>query len=120
VYLRTQAAILRSSGVSVRGTAKIFQKSRSLVTKWSSSQESYDKPRSDRPTVLDRLAKKIKEKAKYEKGISTEKISKQLKNKDLLGSTTTVWRYMSKKGCKPLRKKNETTTTEQQTKEKLA
>ena len=32
-------------------------------------------------------------------------IRKHLENKDLLGSTTTVWRYMSRKGCKPLRKK---------------
>ena len=105
VYLRAQAAILRSSGVSVRETAKILQKSKSWVAKWSSSQEFYDKPRSGRPTVLDRTAKKIIEKAKYKRGNSTRKISKQLKNKGQPGSAATVWRYMSRKGWKPLRRK---------------
>ena len=37
VYLRAQAASLRSSGVSLRETAKIVAKSKSLVAKWSSS-----------------------------------------------------------------------------------
>ena len=65
VYLRAQAAILGSSGVPVRETAKILQKSKSWVAKWSSSQEFYDKPRSGRPSVLDRTAEKVIEKAKY-------------------------------------------------------
>ena len=90
VYLRAQAAILRSSRVSVRETAKILQKSKSWVAKWSSSQEFYDKPRSGRPSVLDRTAKKVIEKAKYKRGNSTRKISKQLKNKGLPGSAPTV------------------------------
>ena len=89
----------------MRETAKILQKSKSWVTKWSSSQEFYDKPRSGRPTVLHRTAKKVLEKAKYKRGNSTRKISKQLKNKGLPGSTATVWRYMSRKGWKPLRRK---------------
>ena len=68
VYLREQAAILRSSVVSARETAKILQKSKSWVAKWSSSQDFSDKPRSGRATVLDRTAKKIIEKAKYKRG----------------------------------------------------
>jgi len=71
VYLRAQAAILRSSGVPVREKAKILQKSKSWVAKWSSSQEFYDKPRSGRPSVLDRTANKVIEKAKYKRGNST-------------------------------------------------
>ena len=105
VYLRAQAAILRLWGASVRETAIILQKSKSWVAKWSSSQNFSDKPRSGRPNVLDRTAKKIIEKAKYKTGSSTRKISKQLKNKDLPESTGTVWRYMSSKGWKPLRRK---------------
>ena len=73
VYLRAQAAILRSSGVSVRETARILQKSKSWEAMWSSSQEFYDKPRSGRPSVLDRTAKKVIEKAKYKRGNSTRK-----------------------------------------------
>ena len=88
----------------MRGTAKILQKSKSWVSKWSSSQDFSDKPRSVRPAVLDRTAKKIIEKAKYKRGTSTRIISKQLKNKDLPGSAATVWRYMSSKGWKPLRR----------------
>jgi len=71
IYLRAQAGILRSSGVSVRETGKILQKSKSWVAKWSSSQEFYDKPRSGRPSVLDSTAKKVIEKAKYKRGNST-------------------------------------------------
>ena len=89
----------------MRETAKILQKSKNWVAKWSSCQDFSDKPRSGRPTVLDRTAKKIIEKAKYKRGSSTRKISKQVKKKDLPGSAATVWRYMSSKGWKPLRRK---------------
>ena len=76
----------------MRETAKILQKSKSWVAKWSSSQDFSDRPKGGRPTVLDRTAKKIIEKAKDKRGSSTRKISKQLKNKDLPGSAATVWR----------------------------
>jgi len=66
------------------------QKSKSWVAKWSSSQEFYDKPRSGRPSVLDSTSKKVIEKAKYKRGNSTRKISKQLTNKVLPGSAATV------------------------------
>ena len=113
VYLRAQAAILRSSGVSVRETAKILQKSKSWVAKWSSLQEFYDKPRSGRPSVLDRTAKKVIEKAKYKRGNSSRKISKQLKNKGLPGSAPTVWRYMSKKRMETFETKKASTSQQQ-------
>ena len=83
VYLRAQAAILRSSEASVREMAKILRKSKSWVAEWMSSQEFYDMLRSGQPTVLDRTAKKIIEKAKYKRGNSTRKICKQPKKKDL-------------------------------------
>lgn len=83
VYLRAQAAILRSSEVSVQEMAKILRKSKSWVAEWMSSQEFYDMLRSGQPTVLDRTAKKIIEKAKYKRGNSTRKICKQPKKKDL-------------------------------------
>ena len=85
VYLRAQAAILRSSEVSVQETAKILQKSKSWVAKWSSSQEFYDKPRSGRPSVLDRTAKKVIEKAKYKRGNSTRK------NQQTTGEQRSAW-----------------------------
>ena len=83
IYLRAQAAILRSSEVSVREMAKILRKSKSWVAKWMSSREFYDMLRSGQPTVLDRTAKKVIEKAKYKRGNSTRKICKQPKKKDL-------------------------------------
>ena len=89
----------------MRETAKILQKSKSWEAKWSSLQEFYHKPRSGRPTVLDRTAKKVIEKAKYNRGNSTRKISKQLKNNGLPGSVAAVWRYMSRKGWKPFRRR---------------
>ena len=70
VYLRAQAAILGSSGVFVRETAKILQKSKSWVARFT---RVYDKPRSGRPSVLDRMTKKVIEKAKYKRGNSTRK-----------------------------------------------
>ena len=84
----------------MRETAKILQKSKSWLAKWSSFQDFSDKSRSGRPTVLDRTAKKNIENAKYKRGSFTRKISKQLKNKDLLRSAATVWRYMSTKNGK--------------------
>lgn len=83
IYLRAQAAILQSSEVSVQEMAKILQKSKSWEAKWMSSQEFYDMLRSGQPTVLDRTAKKVIEKAKYKRGNSTRTICKQPKKKDL-------------------------------------
>ena len=59
VYLRAKAAILQSSGVSVRETAKMLQKKQELGSEVVSSQEFYDNPRSGRPSVLDRTAQKV-------------------------------------------------------------
>ena len=60
----------------------------------------------DHQSLTAGTAKKVIEKAKYKRGNSTRKISKQLKNKGLPGSAATVWRYMSRKGRKPLRRKS--------------
>ena len=117
MYLRTQAAILRSFGVSTRGTAKLFQKSRSLVAKWSSSQESHDKPRSGRPTVLDRLAKKIKEKAKYKKGSSIKKNQQTTEEQRSAWNNNNRVEIYVQKRMQTLREKKKTTTSEQQTAE---
>ena len=77
--------------------AKILRKSKSWVAKWMSSQEFYDMLRSGQPTVLDRTAKKVIEKAKYKRANSTRKICKQRKKKGLPGSAVIVWRYVTKR-----------------------
>ena len=75
VYLRAQVAILRSSGVSVRETGKIFQKSKSwVVVKFT---RVLRQPRSGRPSVLDSTAEKVIEKAKNKRGNSTRQTTEE-------------------------------------------
>ena len=70
-YLRVQGAIFsRLSGVSVRETAKITKKARTGQQGGQVLKIFYG-GRSGRPTVLDRTAKKIIEKAKNKRGSST-------------------------------------------------
>ena len=63
VYARAQAAILRSSGHSVKEIAKFFNETERWVNKWSKRECFEDKPRSRRPSVLINCArlKSIKE-----------------------------------------------------------
>ena len=91
VYFRAQATILRSSGVSVRETANILQKSKSWVAKWSSSQEFYDKQRSGRPSVLDSTAKKVIEKAKYKRGNSTRQTTEEQRSAWICSNSVEVY-----------------------------
>ena len=51
VYARAQAAILRSSGHSVKEIAKSFNKTERWVNKWSKRECFEDKPRRGRPSV---------------------------------------------------------------------
>ena len=69
VYTRAQAAILRSSGHSVKEIAKYFNKTVCWVNKWSKRECFKDKPRSGRPSVLTNCARKSIEKAKYKGAI---------------------------------------------------
>ena len=52
VYARAQAAILRSSGHSVKDIANLLKKTERWVNKWSKRKSFEDKPRSGRPSVL--------------------------------------------------------------------
>ena len=77
-YLRAQAFILRSTGLSVKEIAKKLEKSERWVVKWSSRNEGFeDKKRTGRPKVLNEAAKKIRKKAKYKRENSTRQLSQQ-------------------------------------------
>ena len=66
-YARAQAAILRSSGHSVKAIANFFNKTGRWVNKWSKRECFEDKPKSGRPSVLTNCARKSIEKAKYKR-----------------------------------------------------
>jgi len=85
-YLRAQAFILRSSGLSVKEIAKKLEKSERWVVKWSSRNEGFeDKKRRGRPKVLNEAAEIVLKKAKYKRGNSTRQLSQQLASKGLVG-----------------------------------
>ena len=57
-YLRTQAFILRSTGLSVKEIAKKLEKSERWVVKWSSRNEGFeDKKRTGRGNSTRQLSK---------------------------------------------------------------
>ena len=58
VYARAQAAILRSSGHSVKEMAKFFKKTVHWLNKWSKRERSEHKPRSRPPSVSTNVARK--------------------------------------------------------------
>ena len=97
VYARAQAAILRSSGHSVKEIAKFFNKTVRWVNKWSKRERFEGKPRSGRPSVLINAARKSFEKVKYKQNNSTRKIAKNLQQKNIEVSSITVWRYTTRK-----------------------
>ena len=105
VYARAQAAILQSSGHSVKEIAKLFNKTERWVNKWSKRECFEDKPRSGRPSVLTNCARKSIEKAKYKRHNSTRKIAKNIQQKNIQVSSITVWRYMTRKGWKAFKRK---------------
>lgn len=119
VYARAQAAILRSSGHSVKEIAKFFNKTERWVNKWSKRECFEDKPRSGRPSVLTNCARKSIEKAKYKRNNSTRKIAKNLQQKNIEVSSITVWRYMTRKGWKAFKRKKIPLLSEKQRKAHL-
>ena len=95
-YFRTQAFILRSTGLSVKEIAKKLEKSERWVVKWSSRNEGFeDKKRTGR-------------------GNSTRQLSQQLASKGLVGGKNTVWRFMKSKGWRPLRRQKKPLLTAKQ------
>ena len=78
VFARAQAAILRSSGHSVKEITKCFNKTERWVNKWSKRECFEDKPRSGRPSGLTNCARKSIKKAKYKRNNSTRKITKNV------------------------------------------
>ena len=103
-YLRAQAFILRSTGLSVKEIAKKLEKSERWVVKWSSRNEDFeDKKQTGGPKVLNEAARKVLKKAKYKRGNSTRQLSQQLASKGLVGGKNTVWRFMKSERWRPLR-----------------
>ena len=81
-YLRAQASILRSTGLSVKEISKKLKKSEHWVVKWSSRNDGFeDEKRTGRPKILNEAAKRILNKAKYKRGNSTRQLSQQLASK---------------------------------------
>jgi len=67
VYARAQAAILRSSGHSVKEIANFFNKTERWVNKWSKRESFKDKPRNGPPSLLTNCARKSIEKEKHKR-----------------------------------------------------
>ena len=82
VYARAQAAILPSSGHSVKENAKLFNKTERWVNKWSKRECFDDKPRSGRPSVINCPPNSI-EKANNKPSNLTRKIAKNLQPKNI-------------------------------------
>ena len=109
-YLRAQAFILRSTGLSVKEIAKKLEKYERWVVKWSSRNEGFeDKKRTGRPKVLNEAAKKVLKKAKYKR-----QLSQQLTNKGLVGGKNTVWTFMKSEGWRLLRRQKKPLLTAKQ------
>ena len=62
-YIRAQASILRSSGISIQETPKTLQRNERWVKKWliASREDFEDKPRTGRPAALSKTAKTRRE-----------------------------------------------------------
>ena len=89
VCARAQAAVLRSSGHSVREIAKLFKKAEQWVrNKWSLRKSFEDKPRSRRPSIFTNYARNRITRAKYERNNSTRKIAKKLQHHNINVSST--------------------------------
>ena len=88
-YLRAQASILRSTGLSVKEISKKLKKSERWVVKWSSRNDGFeDKKRTGRPKILNEAAKRILNKAEYKRGTSTRQLSQRLASKGHVGEKT--------------------------------
>ena len=85
-YLRAQASILRSTGLSVKEISKKLKKSERWIVKWSSRNDGFeDKKRTGRPKILNDAAKRSLNKAKYRGGNSTRQLSQKLASKGHVG-----------------------------------
>ena len=85
-YLKAQASILRSTGLSVKEISKKLKKSERWVVKWSSRNDGFeDKKRTGRPKILNEAAKRILNKAEYKRGNSTRQRPQQLASKGHVG-----------------------------------
>ena len=104
VFAWAQAAILRSSGHSVKEIAN-FNKTVRWVIKWSKREYFEDKPRSGRPSVLTNAARKSVEEAKHKRNNSTREIAKNRRQKNIEVLSITVWRYMTRKRWKAFKRK---------------
>ena len=91
VYARAQAAILLSSGHSVKDTAKSLKNTGRWVNKWSKRAPFEDQPRSGQPSVLTNHARTVIEKAKYKRNYLTRKIAKNLQRHNINVSNTTFF-----------------------------
>ena len=95
-YLRAQASILRSNGLSVKEISKKLKKSERWVVKWSSRNDGFeDKKRTGRPKILNEAAKRILNKAEYKRGNSTRQRPQQLASKGHVGGKNTIWTFIS-------------------------
>ena len=114
-YLRAQASILRSTGLSVKEISKKLKKSERWVVKWSSRNDGFeDKKRTGRPKILNEAAKRILNKAKYKRGNSTRQLSQQLASKGHVEGKNTIWRFMKSEGWRPLRRQKKNMLTAKQ------
>ena len=111
-YLRAQASILRSTGLSVKEISKKLKKSERWVVKCSSRNDGFeDEKITGRPKILNEAAKRILNKAKYKRGNSTRQLSQQLASKGHVGGKNTIWRFMKSEGWRPLQRQKKNLLT---------
>ena len=114
-YLRAQASILRSTGLSVKEISKKVKKSKRCVVKWSLGNDGFeDMKRTGRPKILNEAAKRILNKVKYKMGNSTRQLSQQLASRSHVGEKNTIWRFMKSEGWRLLRRQKKPLLTAKQ------
>lgn len=109
VCARAQAAILRSSGHSVKEISKLFKNTERWVNKWSKRTSFEDKPRSGRSSVLTNYSRNVIIKAKYKRNNSTRKIGQKVRHHNINISSTTVCMEFDRQRVQSLQAKEDNT-----------
>ena len=122
--LRWRAIGLRTAGKTCREIAKELNVHFATVSRWckkfDTGESLEDKPRSGRPTVLDRVSKIVLAKSLTKKRQSTRKLSKRLSNHGHQVSHMTIQRYLSKNlGAHAYRRTKIPKLTEEHVKKRL-
>ena len=102
---------LRYSGHSVKEIAKLLKTSDLWVNKWPKVKTLEDKARSEWPFFLTKCVRNVIKKAVSIYVIIQQERKVKLQLDNIKVSSTTVWRYVSNKGWKALKRKKVVNTS---------